>query len=94
MNAYLAVYEATVSSILVRDEEKVHKLVYYINRALHKAEFKYPLIEKLAFALVTVARKLRPYFQAHNVDGSVEGFDQPTLANGSTKAQHLRTQVK
>uniref|UniRef100_A0A2N9ERC7 RNA-directed DNA polymerase n=1 Tax=Fagus sylvatica TaxID=28930 RepID=A0A2N9ERC7_FAGSY len=36
-------------------------------RALRGAEERYPPMEKLAFALVTAARKLRPYFQAHTI---------------------------
>jgi len=39
--------------------------MYYTRRALQGAKEKYPAIEKLAFALVTAARKLKPYFQAH-----------------------------
>ena len=30
-------------------------------------EERYPQIEKLAFALITAARKLKPYFQAHTI---------------------------
>ena len=41
--------------------------MYYISRALHGAEERYPPMEKLVFALVIVARKLKPYIQAHTV---------------------------
>ena len=41
--------------------------MYYTSRALLGAEERYPLMEKLAFALVMAARKLKPYFQAHMV---------------------------
>ena len=41
--------------------------MYYARRALRGAEERYPPMEKLAFALVTTARKLKPYFQAHTV---------------------------
>jgi hypothetical protein len=34
---------------------------YFISKALHGAEERYPQIEKLAFALVISARRLRPY---------------------------------
>lgn len=34
---------------------------------LHDAEIRYQVIEKLAFALVTAARCLRPYFQSHQI---------------------------
>ena len=40
-------------------------LVYYTSRALRRDEGRYPMVEKLAFALVTTSRKLRHYFQAH-----------------------------
>ena len=62
---YLAISPATVSAALVREEERVQKPVYYASRALRGAEERYPLIEKLAFALVMAACKLKPYFQAH-----------------------------
>ena len=64
---YLAVSLAAVSAALIREEEKVQKPVYYASRALRGAEERYPPMEKLAFALVTAARKLKPYFQAHTV---------------------------
>ena len=51
-----------MSAILVREEDRVQKPVYYISRALRGAEERYPSMEKLAFALVTAARKLKPYF--------------------------------
>ena len=63
----MAVSSAIVSMALVREEDKVQKLVYYASRAFCGAEERYPPMEKLAFALVTVARKLKLYFQAHMV---------------------------
>ena len=41
--------------------------MYYANQALHGVEERYPPMEKLAFTLVTAARKLKPYFQAYTV---------------------------
>ena len=64
---YLAVSPATVSAALVREEEKVQKPMYYASRVFRGAEERYPPMEKLAFALVIVACKLKPYFQAHTV---------------------------
>ena len=52
---------------LVRKEDRVKKPVYYTSWALCGAEERYPPLEKLTFALVTTARKLKPYFQAHTV---------------------------
>ena len=64
---YLAVSPAALNTALVREEDKVQKPVYYAGWALRGAEERYSSMEKLAFALVTVARKLKPYFQAHTV---------------------------
>ena len=65
---YLAVTTHAVSSVLIREEGKVQKPVYYTSKALRGAEGRYPLIEKLAFALITASRKLRHYFQAHVIN--------------------------
>ena len=64
---YLVVSPTAVSSALIREEDKQQLPIYYTSRALKEAEERYPPMEKLAFALVMVARKLRPYFQAHIV---------------------------
>ena len=53
---------------LRREEGKVQKPVYYTSKALRGAKGRYPLIEKLAFALITAFRKLRHYFQAHVIN--------------------------
>ena len=64
---YLAVSLAAVSATLVRKEERVQKPEYYASRALCGAKERYPIMEKLAFTLVTAACKLKPYFLAHTV---------------------------
>ena len=65
---YLVVSPTVVSAALVREEERVQKLVYYASRALRGAKERYPPMEKLVFALVIAARKLKSYFQAHTVN--------------------------
>ena len=65
---YLAVSPHAVSSALVREEGKIQKPVYYTSRALRGTEGWYPMMEKLAFALVTASRKLRHYFQTHVIN--------------------------
>lgn len=62
---YLAVSENTVSSVLMREEAKIHKPVYYVNKMLQGAEKRYLETEKLVLTLVVLQRKLQPYFQAH-----------------------------
>ena len=65
---YLAISPHVVSLALIMEEGKVQKPVYYTSRALKGAEGRYPLIEKLAFALITASRKLRHYFQVHVIN--------------------------
>ena len=64
---YIAVSQAVVSAALVRDEGGSQWPVYFISMAFRGAEERYPRMEKLAFALITAARKLKPYFQAHTI---------------------------
>ena len=67
LTLYLAVSDFSTSAVLVRDKDRVQQAVYYCSRALRGAEERYPKMEKLILALVTAARKLRPYFQAHTI---------------------------
>ena len=68
LTLYLAVSDFSTSAVLVRDKEQVQHPVYYCSRALRGAEERYPRMEKLILALVTAARKLRPYFQAQTIE--------------------------
>lgn len=62
---YLAITKWATNLVMVREYEGKQHPVYYTSKALVDAETKYPMMEKWALALVTAARKLRPYFQAH-----------------------------
>ncbi|KAL8091611.1 hypothetical protein AgCh_034024 [Apium graveolens] len=65
---YLAVSESALSAVLVKEELKVQKPVYYVSKILHGAELNYSTIEKFALPLVMASRKLRPYFEAHQIE--------------------------
>ncbi|GLU18539.1 hypothetical protein SLE2022_348350 [Rubroshorea leprosula] len=71
---YLGIADEAISSVLVREEGKQQKPVYYISSVLHGAEVRYSIAEKAALAVVTSARKLRPYFQSHPI---IVLMDQP-----------------
>ena len=62
---YLATTEHAISAVLVREDQKVQKPVYYVSKRLLGTESRYPLMEKFALSLIHSSRKLRPYFQAH-----------------------------
>ena len=59
--------ETVVSAALIREEDIKQLPVYYVSKAFQRAEFRYPRIEKIAFALIVASRKLRQYFQANPI---------------------------
>ena len=59
---HLAVSPHAMSLALIKEEGKVQKPIYYTSNALKGAEGWYSPIEKLAFSLVIVAKKLKLYF--------------------------------
>ena len=65
---YLAVSQKAVSAVLTIEDGRLHRPIYYVSHSLHGAEERYTPMEKLAFALIIAARRLRPYFQAHTVE--------------------------
>ena len=64
----MAVSLHAMSSALIREEGRVQRPIYYTIRVLRGVEGRYPMMEKLAFALVTASRKLMHYFQAHTIN--------------------------
>ena len=64
---YLAASETAVSATLIGEEGRKQLPVYYVSQAFQGAEFKYPRIEKIVFALIVASRKLRQYFQANPI---------------------------
>ncbi|KAG6472848.1 hypothetical protein ZIOFF_070326 [Zingiber officinale] len=62
---YLSSTEQAIDSALVRTSGE--EPVYFLSHILKDAESRYTGLEKLAFALVLAARRLRPYFLAHTI---------------------------
>ena len=65
--AYIAVAPYAVSLVLIRVENGIQRLVYYVSKSLHEAEVRYLPLEKAILAVVLGTRKLPHYFQAHTV---------------------------
>ncbi|XP_016168054.1 uncharacterized protein LOC107610519 [Arachis ipaensis] len=64
---YLAITEGALAAVLVREEGKAQKPIYFVSKALQGAELRYNKLEKLALALLISSRKLRQYFQSHRL---------------------------
>ena len=67
LSAYIDVVSHAVSLVLIRVDDSVQKLVYYVSKSLHEEEVRYLPLEKAILAMVHVIRKLPYYFQAHTV---------------------------
>nr|KAJ0218881.1 hypothetical protein LSAT_V11C300127070 [Lactuca sativa] len=68
LQVYLSMSDEAISSVLVVEREGEQKLVYFVNRALQGPELNYPTLEKLVLALIYSTRRLRRYFQAHQIE--------------------------
>jgi len=66
LQLYLSVSDDTISATLIQENPE-QRPVHFISRVLQSAETRYQLIEKIALVLLTAARRLRQYFQSHQV---------------------------
>ena len=73
---YLSILKEVAASVLIREQKVKQFLVYYVSKTLKRAEVRYSKLEKLVFALVTSARQLRQYIEAHHI---IVRTDQPLL---------------
>lgn len=64
---YIAVTSHAVSLFLIRVEEGIQKLVYYVNKSLQEVEVRYLPLGKSILAIIYTTKKLPHYFQAYTV---------------------------
>jgi hypothetical protein len=68
---YISATESTVSAVLVEEQQNEHTKrqvpVYFVSEALSGSKIYYSEIEKIAYAVLIAARKLKLYFQAHKI---------------------------
>ncbi|XP_071708774.1 uncharacterized protein [Rutidosis leptorrhynchoides] len=64
---YMAVSAEAISSVLIAERNGVQMPIYFVSKLLQQSEMNYPPIEKLVYALVHTARRLRRYFQGHPI---------------------------
>lgn len=61
---YFFISDNATISLLVKGFESEEKPIYFISKVFRGAELRYQKIESLSLAVVTMARKLRPYCQS------------------------------
>ncbi|XP_056691773.1 uncharacterized protein [Spinacia oleracea] len=67
LQLYLAVSTTAVNAVFSREDETQQLPIYYIIKSLLEAETRYSSLEKLVLALVTAAKRLRHYFETHQI---------------------------
>ena len=65
--AYLAVTDYVANLVLVRNNDRIQRPIYYVSKYLQEAETRYLPLEKAVLAIVHAIRKLPSYFQAHTI---------------------------
>jgi hypothetical protein len=68
---YVAASDHAVYGVLIQEKEEESKVIqqpiYYISEALLGAKLNYIEIEKIAYTILIASRKLKHYFQAHEI---------------------------
>jgi hypothetical protein len=68
---YVSASNSAVSVVLVQEKEEDGKLkqilVYFASEALSGSKIFYSKLEKIAYAVIMAARKLRHYFKGHKI---------------------------
>ena len=94
LTLYLAVSDFSTSVVLIRDKNRVQHPVYCCSCVLRGAEKRYPRMEKLILALVTAARKLHPYFQAHTIEVPTEYPMKQVLNKPKTSGRLMKWAIE
>ena len=64
---YIAASTNAISSALVQERDNTQHPIYFTSRILQDPETRYQMVEKVALAIITATRRLRPYFQSHTI---------------------------
>ncbi|XP_057545841.1 uncharacterized protein LOC130824839 [Amaranthus tricolor] len=85
---YVSVSEYSLSGVLVAEREKKQLPIYYVSHAFRGSEGNYGEVEKVIFAIVMASRKLKPYFQSHQI---IIRTDQPLkkILEGKNKSSRV-----
>ena len=65
--AYIAMASHPVNLVLIRVDNGMQRLIYYVRKSLHETEIRYLPLEKVILAVMHATRKLPHYFQSHTI---------------------------
>ena len=90
---YLAVSEWAISAVLIRIKDTVQCPIYYTSKTMMDAETHYLPLEKVDLALVTAAKKLPQYFQAHTIYMVTQYLIQAMFQKSDFQEKRFRREV-
>ena len=65
---YLAVSNVSISETMFKeDENQKERPIFFVRKSLSEVETRYTCLKQAVLALPMAAKKLYPYFQAHNI---------------------------
>jgi hypothetical protein len=89
---YLFASNSAVSVVLVQEKEEEGKFklfpVFFASEALSGSKLFYSELEKIAYAVVMVVRKLRHYFEGHKIRVITNQPLNDLLANKEAKSSN------
>ena len=79
-----------MSTVLIREEGKKQRLVFYTSKMLQDVETRYSSLEQMVLALVVLKKKLRHYFESHPIRVVMnytisQNLSKPVLSGRLTK---------
>uniref|UniRef100_A0A2N9G4H4 Uncharacterized protein n=1 Tax=Fagus sylvatica TaxID=28930 RepID=A0A2N9G4H4_FAGSY len=86
---YLAVLEYVVNAVLVREEAKDQKPIFFVSKIMNETESRYFPLEKAALALIQAAKKLPHYFQGSKLGSLGVEYKPRTLIKGQVLADFV-----
>jgi hypothetical protein len=88
---YVSSSNSAVSAVLVQEKEEEGKLkqipVYFASEALFGSKIFYSELEKITYAVIMAARKLRHYFEGHRIRVITNQPLNDLLANRETSTR-------
>ena len=67
LTLYLSVSPTIMKAILIKEEDKIQRPVYYVSKVFLGVENRYLKIEKLTYALIISVKKIHHYFPTHPI---------------------------
>ncbi|XP_021749911.1 uncharacterized protein LOC110715632 [Chenopodium quinoa] len=94
LQLYILASAKTVAAVLLVERQKIQLPIYFVSHVLNAAERRYPVVEKIAYAVVVAARKLRPYFDAHAIDILTNQPLEKSLQKMKTSGRLLKWEIE